>query len=77
MGHARLLDKTEGKRIEPSSCATFIGPSRLLEEEGTKAYLKEHGLTEEKLKESVQICWATGGRLVPEEIWEEYLRKNA
>lgn len=71
--YLRLLDSSEGKRIEPSSCSAFIGPSSLLNYEGTKAYCEAHGLTAETLANSIQICWATGGRLVPSEIWEQYL----
>ena len=72
----RLLYKTEEEQIEPSSCATFIGPVRLLEEEETKAYCKKHALTEKILKNATQIVWATGGRLVPDEIRKEYLEKH-
>ncbi len=70
--YMRMLKATEDKLIEPSSCAAFIGPCRLLEYEGTKEYLEKHGLTREKLENSTQVCWATGGRLVPDEIWEQY-----
>ncbi len=71
--YLRLLDSSEGKRIEPSSCAAFIGPSRLLSLPGSRNYCAAHGLTEEILANSVQIAWATGGRLVPAEVWEQYL----
>ena len=27
------------------------------------------------MKNATQICWATGGRLVPDEVWKEYLVK--
>lgn len=69
----RLLDSSEGKRIEPSSCAAFVGPCQLLTLEDSRRYCAEHGLTEEVLANSVQIAWATGGRLVPAEVWEQYL----
>ena len=74
--YLRLLDKMEGIRIEPSSCAAFIGPCTLLRNENSKKYCEEHGLTEEKLSEATQIVWATGGSLVPDEIWDEYLGKK-
>ena len=73
----RLLDKTEGKRIEPSSCASFIGPVNLLKDSRSNDYCKAHGLTEKRLAASTQIVWATGGRLVPESIWEKYLSQSA
>lgn len=71
--YMRMLMKTEDIRIEPSSCAAFTGPANLLSHENGRKYAARNGLTEKKLENSVQICWATGGRLVPEEIWQEYL----
>lgn len=72
--YMRMLMKTEDIRIEPSSCAAFIGPANLLQHENGREYAARNGLTEKKLENSVQICWATGGKLVPEEIWQEYLK---
>lgn len=72
--YMRMLMKTEDIRIEPSSCAAFAGPANLLSHENGRKYAARNGLTEKKLENSVQICWATGGRLVPEEIWQEYLK---
>ncbi len=69
----RLLERSEHERIEPSSCAAFIGPVQLLKRPETAAYCEEHGLTKEILANATHIAWATGGRLVPEEIWDEYL----
>lgn len=71
--YMRMLIKTEDIRIEPSSCAAFAGPANLLSHENGRKYLQRNGFTERKLKNSIQICWATGGKLVPEEIWQEYL----
>lgn len=71
--YLRLLDSSEGKRIEPSSCAAFVGPCQLLTLEDSRRYCAKHGLTEEVLANSVQIVWATGGRLVPAQVWEQYL----
>lgn len=75
--YMRLLMDTEDIFIEPSSCAAFNGPIGLLKFEAGKAYLKEHGLDDAKLASSTQICWATGGRLVPEDIREEYVNTHA
>ena len=71
--YLRLLDRMEGKRIEPSSCAAFIGPCNLLRTAASREYCSSHGLEDGKLAGSTQIVWATGGLLVPDEIWEEYL----
>ena len=71
--YMRMLKKTEDIFIEPSSCAAFTAPVNLLKYEATRAYLEKHGLTADKLANSAQICWATGGRLVPDEIWDKYM----
>lgn len=68
----RLLDSTEGIRIEPSACAAFEGPVKLLKYDATKKYLEEHGLIE-KLGNSTHIAWATGGKLVPDDVMEAYI----
>ena len=69
----RMLYRTENIQIEPSSCACFAGPCGLLHYEASKDYCAKHGLDEEKLRSAVQIAWATGGRLVPEENRRIYL----
>ena len=74
--YMRMLMETENVRIEPSSCAAFIGPVGLSRYPAAGEYCRKHGLTRERLENAVQICWATGGRLVPEEIWEEYLETH-
>ena len=71
--YMRMLKSTEDVFIEPSSCAAFTAPVNLLRYEGTKAYLEKQGFTAEKLANSAQVCWATGGRLVPDEIWDKYM----
>ena len=69
--YMRALLETENTFIEPSACAAFEGPLKLLQYEETKAYIKEHGL-EGKMEQATHVAWATGGRLVPEEIRKEY-----
>lgn len=71
--YMRMLMSTEDIRIEPSSCAAFIGPAKLLQYEDSVQYLKKQGIDENILNNVNHICWATGGKLVPEEIWKEYL----
>ena len=71
--YLRDLDGSEGIRIEPSSCASFAGPVGLLRFPTARAYCARHGLTPDRLQHVTQIAWATGGRLVPEGIWTEYL----
>ena len=67
----RMLLDSEDIFIEPSACAGFAGPRRLLAEAGE--YLAARGLTE-KLGAAAHVVWATGGRLVPPAVREEYLR---
>ncbi len=71
--YLRLLDRSEHLRIEPSSCAAFQGPVRLLKEETVRHYTALHGLDARRLENSTQLVWATGGSLVPESVWQEYL----
>lgn len=71
----RELHESEDVLIEPSSCASFIGPVKFEALPEGQEYIKAHGLAD-KLQNATQICWATGGRLVPEEVWKEYLAKR-
>ena len=71
--YLRDLNASEGIRIEPSSCASFAGPLGRLRFPDARAYCAMPDLTPERLGNATQIAWATGGRLVPEEIWTEYL----
>lgn len=70
--YMRDLLETENAFIEPSSCAAFEGPVLLGRSEEWREYIKAHGLAE-KMKNAAHIAWATGGRLVPEEIRKEYI----
>jgi len=69
--YLRLLDKTEGIRIEPSSCAAFEAPVMVLQYPESRRYVLE--TVGENIKNAVQICWATGGRMVPEEDMKRFL----
>lgn len=71
--YLRLLYISEQISIEPSSCAAFCGPCGLLHYDDSRKYCEEHGLSPEVLLNAAQIAWATGGRLVPEEVRKSYL----
>ena len=71
--YMRMLKKTEDILIEPSSCAAFSGPVNLLNYEDSRDYLEIEGIGPEELANATHICWATGGRLVPDEVWEKYM----
>jgi D-serine dehydratase len=68
----RDIVNTEEIFLEPSACASFIGPAYLMSHSETLEYLKSMGL-EDKMKNAVHIPWATGGNLVPEEIRKQYM----
>ncbi|MGB0404876.1 MAG: D-serine ammonia-lyase, partial [Fusobacterium sp.] len=70
--YLRILDKTENKRIEPSSCAAFKGPINLLKEETSRKYIEENIGT--NIENAYHIAWATGGRMVPKEDMEKFLK---
>lgn len=74
--HLRTLYEAEDIQIEPSSCAAFAGPIGLLKYADSAEYCAAHGLDEAKLANAVQIAWATGGRLVPQENRVEYLNMH-
>ncbi len=71
--YLRMLYRTEGVKIEPSACAGFEGARKLLQYEETRDYCKKHGLSENILENSISIVWATGGAMVPDESFDEYL----
>ena len=71
--YLRLLNNSEGIQIEPSSCAAFAGPCGFSKYPDIKEYCKQQNLSVEVLKNATQIVWATGGKMIPQEIYEEYL----
>ena len=70
-----MLNDTEDIRIEPSSCAAFLGPVQVARTPTGHNFPNVHGITSEKLQNAVHICWATGGALVPEDVWEEWFKE--
>ncbi len=71
--YLRLLNLSENIRIEPSSCAAFAGPCGFSQYPNIAEYCKQHNLSVEVMKNATQIVWATGGRMIPQEVYEEYL----
>jgi len=68
--YLQALYQREKIFIEPSSCAAFIGPEKLLASAEGQAYLAKNKIKAENI---LHLAWATGGRLVPEEIRKELL----
>ena len=69
--YLRCLDSSEHKRIEPSSCAAFEGAVTLMKHEESRKYIEER--IGKNIENAYQICWATGGRMVPQEDMEKFL----
>lgn len=70
--YMRELVAKENIFIEPSACASFAGPADLMRHAESRAYV-EANLTEEAMTHAVHIAWATGGRLVPEDVRQNYM----
>jgi len=68
--YMRDLLSSEHIFLEPSACAGFQGPVRLMRD--MTAYLAANGL-EDRMKNASHIVWATGGSLVPEDVREAYV----
>lgn len=67
------LADSEDIFIEPSSCASFPGPSQLAAD---SEWLKAHDLTPEKMAGATHILWATGGSMVPEDEMKKYYERG-
>ena len=70
--YMRDLYGSEGLFIEPSSCAAFEGPIQLAKAPEFRAYVYENGLAG-KMDNASHIAWATGGKLVPEDVRKAFL----
>ena len=69
--YLRVLNSSENKRIEPSSCAAFEGPVTLMKYETSRKYVEEK--IGKNIENAYHICWATGRRMVPQEDMEKFL----
>lgn len=81
--YLRMLRDTEGIFIEPSSCAGFQGPVALLnaadkcranaeKDSCPPDVMNDTTRIKEKLPGATHIVWATGGRLVPQDVRDEF-----
>lgn len=66
----RGLLKQEDIFIEPSSCASFAA---LIRRKDLQTYIDAQGLTG-KMANATHIAWSTGGRMVPQETREKYIK---
>ena len=72
--YVRDLWKSEGLYIEPSACATFIGPARMCSSEEGSKFIADKGL-KDKMANATHVVWATGGSMVPQDIRNKILGK--
>lgn len=73
--YLRDLMNSENIFLEPSACATFEGPANLLNYNNGIEFIKSINLNS-KMENATHIVWATGGRLVPEDVRKEYLKTH-
>jgi D-serine dehydratase len=64
-----LLAKCENIRLEPSALAGFSGVSKVVQ------LWEEIGISAEK-NQAHHLIWATGGNMVPDDIWREYRKQG-
>ena len=70
------LEKSEGIRIEPSAAAGFAGPLFLMSTQDGADYVSRAGLRD--VTANIRhLVWMTGGRLVPESVFEGYIKQYA
>lgn len=65
-----VLYQTEKTRLEPSALAGFSGTIRM------KAHLDQLKITAEQFTNASHLIWATGGSMVPVEVWKKYYEKG-
>lgn len=68
--YLRMLYKSENIRIEPSSCSAFEGAVSFYTDKEFLQYRKKLG---DSLSGATAVCWATGGKMIPDAMYEEYL----
>lgn len=71
---SRLLAEvrdSENIRLEPSALSSFYGPVLSAESPVLREYLEREGIAG-KLRDGLQLCWATGGGMVPREEMAHY-----
>lgn len=71
----KKLADCEGIKLEPSALAGLAGPAILQSSSAGRKYIKKHQL-EKAMKNAINIPWATGGGMVPEDVMNEYYSKG-
>ncbi|MDO4233035.1 MAG: D-serine ammonia-lyase [Lautropia sp.] len=70
----KLTHQTEGIRLEPSALAGIVGIGAVLSD---AAYRSRIGLNELRARNATHLVWATGGNMVPDDVFAQYLMQGA
>lgn len=76
LGHLALAYRALGTRLEPSAAAGFSGPASLQSSEELQRYIAAAGL-ENCMSNATHLVWATGGRLIPDELFRQMIARAA
>ncbi|MDO5101421.1 MAG: D-serine ammonia-lyase [Lautropia sp.] len=69
----KQMFELEGIRLEPSALAGLSGVLPVLSDAD---YHRRIGLTPERAQRATHLVWATGGRMVPDEVFQSYLQRK-
>lgn len=69
----KQMYELEAIRLEPSALAGLPGIRHVL---GDAAYQQRIGLTPDRAERATHLIWATGGRMVPDDVFRDYLRQG-
>ncbi|KAJ4462125.1 putative D-serine dehydratase [Paratrimastix pyriformis] len=74
-------------KIEPSAGAALFGPQMLLGTSSGRAFLRAEGFLTRtwggqwkptaRMRQATHVAWTTGGNMVPQDVYDEYLRGGA
>lgn len=70
-----IAKNEENLKLEPSALAGFLGPFNLMKSQNGQKYIEKNNL-KNKINNGTHIIWATGGNMVPTEIFNEYYLKG-
>lgn len=73
--HLQNLHKLETIKVEPSSTSSIQAAIDLFNFADAKKYLEKYDLLD-KLDNITHIAWATGGNMIPDDVYQEYLERN-
>lgn len=70
-----LANQHAGLRLEPSAAACLGGPSAITATKEGQHYLSQQGI-DGVMENATHVMWATGGSLVPDEEYQDFLKKG-